>query len=47
LAHAEAFRDGISGSRLIVLDGMGHLPRPSEWDRIGDLFLDQVAASGA
>ncbi len=34
VAHAEAFARHISVSDLVVMDGMGHLARPSEWDTI-------------
>ena len=31
VAHAEAFANGITGSQLVVVDGMGHLPTRTVW----------------
>lgn len=36
VAHAEALADGITGSSLRVIDGMGHIPRPGDWLMIAD-----------
>lgn len=32
IAHAEALANGIRGSEILVRQGMGHLPRPADWD---------------
>ena len=32
--HAEALAAGIQGSDLLLIEGMGHLPTPSEWTEI-------------
>ena len=37
VAHAEALAAGIAGSRMVVREGMGHLPRPADWDEIAAL----------
>ena len=34
LAHARAHAEAIPGSTLVVIDGMGHLPKPEQWDEI-------------
>jgi len=43
LRHGEAFRDGIPTSELVVVDGMGHLPRPAEWDVIAERVAQHIA----
>lgn len=32
IAHAEALGNGIRGSEILIRHGMGHLPRPADWD---------------
>lgn len=46
LAHAEAYASNLSDARLVVMPGMGHLPRPADWDRIADHILDHVGLPG-
>jgi pimeloyl-ACP methyl ester carboxylesterase len=41
LAHAEAFAS-IDGARLEVVPGMGHLPRPAQWDAIASLVVEHI-----
>ena len=41
--HGEALAAGIAGARLVVRDGMGHLPRPADWSEIARLQLDVAA----
>jgi 3-oxoadipate enol-lactonase len=43
LRHAEAFAAGIANSSLVVMPGMGHLPRPVEWDDIADRVARHIA----
>ncbi len=43
LAHAHALAAGIAASELLVMDTMGHLPRPREWDTIADRVVRLVA----
>jgi pimeloyl-ACP methyl ester carboxylesterase len=45
LAHAEALARGIAGAHLEVLAGMGHIPRPSEWDEVARLVAAHVLAA--
>ena len=44
LAHAEALSAGVPGARLVVVDGLGHLPTRREWGLIAGLVTDHVAA---
>lgn len=44
LAHAEALSAGVPRARLVVLDGLGHLPTRREWGVIARLVIDHVAA---
>lgn len=48
LAHGEALAAGIEGAELVVIGGMGHIPRPGEWDRVAQLVVRhvQVATGG-
>ncbi len=34
IAHAEALGNGIHGAEILIRNGMGHLPRPADWDVI-------------
>lgn len=34
IAHAEALGNGIAGAEILIRHGMGHLPRPADWDTI-------------
>jgi 3-oxoadipate enol-lactonase len=34
MAHGRAIARALPDARLLVLPGMGHLPRPSEWEQI-------------
>lgn len=43
LRHAQAFAAGIANSTLVVMRGMGHLPRPGEWHHIADRVADHIA----
>jgi 3-oxoadipate enol-lactonase len=42
-AHGRALADGVPGAELVVLPGMGHLPRPAEWDTIATLVVGHLA----
>jgi pimeloyl-ACP methyl ester carboxylesterase len=42
LAHAQAFVQGIPDSELVVIDDMGHLPRPAEWDIIATRVMGHI-----
>jgi 3-oxoadipate enol-lactonase len=42
LAHGEAFAARIPDCVLVVEQGMGHLPRPAEWDDIAALVARHV-----
>ena len=44
--HADALADGIDGATLVLRDGMGHLPRPDDWDEIARGVLDLVGRPG-
>ena len=44
--HATALADGIEGATLVLRDGMGHLPRPDDWDEIARHVLAQIARDG-
>ena len=46
IGHAEALADGIDGATLVLRDGMGHLPRPDDWDEIAGHVLDLVGRDG-
>jgi pimeloyl-ACP methyl ester carboxylesterase len=45
MAHADAFVEGIPDSELVVMDGMGHLPRPAGWDSIATHVVRHLARS--
>jgi 3-oxoadipate enol-lactonase len=47
LRHGQAFRAGIPTGELVVMDGMGHLPRPAEWDAITERVAQHIARSAA
>jgi 3-oxoadipate enol-lactonase len=38
-AHGQAIAAHIPGAELVVMPGMGHLPRPTEWDHIAQLVV--------
>jgi pimeloyl-ACP methyl ester carboxylesterase len=42
LAHAEALAAGVPGARLVVVDGLGHVPTRREWGVIAGLVTDHV-----
>jgi pimeloyl-ACP methyl ester carboxylesterase len=45
IAHAHALAAGVSRAKLVVLPGMGHLPRPGDWDAIAELVVDHVCST--
>jgi pimeloyl-ACP methyl ester carboxylesterase len=47
LRHGLAFHEGIPASELVVMDGMGHLPRPAEWDAIAERVSHHIVQDGA
>ena len=46
IGHAEALADGIDGATLVLRDGMGHLPRPDDWDEIAGHVLASIGRDG-
>jgi pimeloyl-ACP methyl ester carboxylesterase len=44
LAHGHAIAAGVASGELVVMPGMGHLPRPAEWDEIAALTVRHLAA---
>jgi 3-oxoadipate enol-lactonase len=42
IRHGEAFARGIPACELVVMDGMGHIPRPHEWDAIAALVAEHI-----
>lgn len=44
LQHARSLAAGIDGSDLELIEGMGHLPTRSEWDRIAQLVSHHLTA---
>jgi len=44
VAHAEALAGGIPQSELVVRAGMGHIPRPADWDVITPLIVQHLTA---
>jgi pimeloyl-ACP methyl ester carboxylesterase len=44
--HADALAHGIDGATLVLRVGMGHLPRPDDWDEIARRVLDLVGRTG-
>jgi pimeloyl-ACP methyl ester carboxylesterase len=42
LRHGQAFANGIPACELVVMDGMGHIPRPQEWDTIAALVAQHI-----
>jgi 3-oxoadipate enol-lactonase len=47
LLHGQALAKGIDGAELVVVPGMGHLPRPGEWDVLADRVATHVRAAAA
>jgi len=47
LAHGQAFAREIRDARLVVLDSMGHLPTPAQWDVVSALVASHVASATA
>ncbi len=45
MAHAVALANGLTGSEILLRDGMGHLPRPADWDAIARAIV-AMAATG-
>jgi 3-oxoadipate enol-lactonase len=45
VAHAHALAAGIARAKLVILPGMGHLPRPGDWDAIAELVVDHVRST--
>lgn len=45
LAHAEALGNGIAGAEVLVRQGMGHLPRPADWDIIAREVAAQAVST--
>lgn len=43
IAHAEALGNGIAGAEILVRQGMGHLPRPADWDVIARELVAMAA----
>ena len=42
LRHAHSLAAGIVGCELVVIAGMGHLPRPADWDVIAERTVAHV-----
>jgi 3-oxoadipate enol-lactonase len=40
VAHAEAFGRGVAGAEVLIRPGMGHLPRPQDWDVVAELVIE-------
>jgi pimeloyl-ACP methyl ester carboxylesterase len=45
LQHAHSLAAGIAGAELAVVAGMGHLPRPADWDVIAERTVAHVVRS--
>lgn len=45
LAHAAALGNGIAGAEILVRDGMGHLPRPADWEVIAREVIVQAVST--
>lgn len=43
IAHAHALARGIEGSSLHLVDGMGHLPTPREWEQVAELVTRRIS----
>lgn len=46
IAHAEALGNGIAGAEILIRHGMGHLPRPADWDAIAREVVAMAAGCG-
>jgi pimeloyl-ACP methyl ester carboxylesterase len=44
VAHGQALADGIAGARLLLIEGMGHLPTPGEWVSVADAVVAHLSA---
>jgi pimeloyl-ACP methyl ester carboxylesterase len=42
LEHAHSLAAGIAGAELVLMAGMGHLPRPADWDVIAERTVTHV-----
>jgi pimeloyl-ACP methyl ester carboxylesterase len=45
IAHAEALGNGIAGAEILVRNGMGHIPRPADWDVIAREVVCQAVST--
>lgn len=43
IAHAEALGNGIAGAEILIRQGMGHLPRPADWDTLAREVVAMVS----
>ncbi len=45
VAHAEAYAAGIAGARLMLVDDMGHIPKPAQWTLVADAAVTHLSAT--